>query len=290
MTVNKLKFLYIIPGILAGIFVFQLIHAQAQYHKEVPLSGEESVTVRLESVYGTVNIGAGANTKLLIADMVVKPDVDMKTDIDYRIDNRTGLLNLILGPADRQQRSWGFGSKDAGTWDLKFNKDVPLLFDIELGAGRGTFDFTGMHVDKMNLSAGASNVTVRFDQPNKGFIDVMHIESGVSRFTGEQLGNANFGTLKFEGGVGSYTLDFNGDLRHEANVEVELGIGAVTLVIPEHIGVKLYAAQRLFSSVSVPNDFERVNRDEYISPNYDSVEGRLVIKIESGLGSVRVRR
>ncbi len=286
---NK-KYILILSFVILGMTVPQEAPGQSQYHKEIPLSNEKAVNVRLEAAFGTVNIGGGVIDKILIADMVVRPTLDMKTDIKYRIDNRTGLLDLILRPTESQKRTWGLGSTDAGTWELTFNKDIPLQFDIELGAGRGTFDFTGMHIDRLNLSAGASSVTVRFDEPNEGFIELMRIESGVSRFNGENLGNANFRNLKFEGGVGSYTLDFNGALKHDANVDVELGIGSVTLIIPEHIGVKLRAAQRLFSSVNVPKDFERINRDEYISQNYDTAEGRLTISVESGLGSVRVRR
>jgi hypothetical protein len=290
IKVKKLLKLLIIPTALLGISVQSGLFGQSQYHKEIPLSDESAVNVRLESTYGTVNIGGSARGKILVADMVVKPSLDMKTDITYRIENRTGLLDLILRPEERQKRSWGIGGPDAGTWDLKFNKDIPLNFDIELGAGRGTFDFSGMHLNRLNLSAGASSVTVRFNEPNPGFIDHMRIESGVSRFNGEKLGNANFGTLKFEGGVGSYTLDFNGILQHEAEVHVQLGIGAVTLIIPEHIGVKLYAEQRLFSSVNVPNDFERVSRNEYITGNFHDAQGKLIVRIESGFGSVRVTR
>ncbi len=284
------KYILVLSFLILGMTVINELLGQSQYHKEIPLSNEKAVNVRLEAAFGTVNIGSGVIDKILIADMVVRPSLDMKTDIQYRIDNRTGLLDLSLRPTDSQKRTWGPRSTEAGTWKLTFNKDIPLLFDIELGAGRGTFDFTGMHINRLNLSAGASSVTVRFDEPNEGFIEMMHIESGVSRFTGENLGNANFRNLKFEGGVGSYTLDFDGALRHEANVDVELGIGAVTLIVPEHIGVRLRAAQRLFSSVNVPGDFERINRDEYVSRNYDTAEGRLTISVESGLGSVRVRR
>ncbi len=276
--------------LLTGIFLFQGLYGQSKFHKEIPVSDENVVHVRLEAAFGTVNISGGALDKILIADMLTEPSLDMKTEINYRLDNRTGILGLLLEPKDRQRRTWGFGSGDAGTWDLQFNNDVPSRFDIEMGAGRGTFDFTGMHLNHLNLSAGASRITVRFDEPNTGFIDNIHIESGVSRFTGENFGNANFGSLKFEGGVGAYTLDFDGDLRHQANVDVELGIGAVTLIIPDHIGAKLFAEQRLFSSVNVPDDFEQVNRNEYVSRNFDTAEGKLIIKIESGFGSVRVRR
>jgi hypothetical protein len=275
---------------IVAVTSYSLAYGQSQYQKEIAASDENSVRVRLETAFGTVDIGSGASDKILIADMVVEPSVEMKADIKYRIENRIGLLDLMLRPVEKTRKGWGRRGSDAGTWNLKFSDRMPLRFDIEFGAGRGTFDFTGMHIEGLNLSTGASNVTIRFNEPNKGFIDDIHIESGVSRFTGEKLGNANFKNLKFEGGVGSYTLDFDGDLRHEANVSIELGIGAVTLIIPDHIGVRLQASQRLFSSVNVPGDFESIDRDEYISRNYDTARGILNIKIESGMGSVRVRR
>ncbi|MBI2474511.1 MAG: hypothetical protein HYV68_02305 [Candidatus Taylorbacteria bacterium] len=71
-----------------------------------------------------------------------------------------------------------------------------------------------------NLSAGASSVKLRFDEPNTSVIEDMSIEAGLSKFTGEGLGNANFNHFKFEGGVGSYTLDFSGKLDHEVDVDV----------------------------------------------------------------------
>lgn len=274
----------------AAPLLIATLSGQSQYHKEIPLSDESVVYVRLESAYGVVNITGSEENLLLNANMIVEPSIDVRTDVNYRKDDGRGFLNLTLRPVDRQKRGWAIRNVDLGTWDLAFTKAVPMNFQIELGAGRGRFDFSGMHVNRLDLSAGASSVVVRFDEPNTGFIDVLQIKSGVSRFTGENLGNANFGTLNFEGGIGSYTLNFDGNLRHEAHVHVTLGIGAVSLIIPEHIGVKLHTKQRLFSSVDIPDDFERINGDQYVSANFETAEGRLVINIESGFGSVRVQR
>jgi len=290
VKVNNYKVILLFSFILGGFLIFPQLLSQSKYHKEIPYSNEDIVDVRLEAAFGTVNIAGGILDKILIADMIIEPSMDMKTDINYRLDNKRGLLGLILQPSDSQKRTWGIGGSNAGTWDLQFKKDVPLRFDIEMGAGRGNFDFSGLHIDQLNLSTGASRVNIVFDEPNQGFIEEIKIESGVSRFTGENLGNANFGKLNFEGGVGAYTLNFDGDLQHEAEVNVELGIGAITLIVPDHIGAKLYAEQRLFSSVNVPNDFKRLNRDEYVSANYETAQGRLIIRVESGLGSVRVQR
>jgi hypothetical protein len=275
---------------VTGFLAFTTLYGQSQFHKEIIRTIEEDVKVRLESAYGNIVIGSGTARSILVADMIVDPSIDIQTDVDYTIDGATGQLRLMLKPPEKQKRGWRLGNLDGGTWQLDFNREIPLAFDIELGAGRGEFDFSGLEVNHLNIAAGASSVVMKFNEANRGYIERIKIESGVSKFTGENLGNANFGELKFEGGVGSYTLDFNGNLRHEADVSVELGLGSVTIIVPAEIGVKLNARQRLFSSVDVPADFTESERNEYISNNYHSARGKLNIKVESGFGSVRLRR
>ncbi len=265
-------------------------NAQSQYHKEILYTGEEAVAVRLESAYGRVHLGRGQTDKIVVADMLVEPSQDFITDIHYRIDDGLGKLKLELKPPERQKRTISLGNLDSGTWELQFIDHIPLQFDIELGAGKGNFDFTGLRVNKLNLSTGASTVSLRFAEPNKGSIEHMKIESGVSRFTADFLSNANFKQLSFQGGVGSYVLDFGGELSHEGFVNVDVGLGSVTLIVPPHIGVKLIAQQRLFSSVDVPNDFGKNQRNEYTSPNYETAKGKLTIKVEAGMGSVKLKR
>jgi hypothetical protein len=280
-----------IPKAAILVVVFTLLApAQSHYHKEIPRTIESEIAVRLESAYGTVNIGRGEVDKILTADMLVEPTIDVITIVDYIIDRERGKLRLELKPPEQKRRTISFGGMESGTWDLKFNGKLPTKFDIELGAGRGDFDFTGITVNNLNISTGASTVTLRFNEPNPGYIEHMKIESGVSRFTGESLGNANFKNLTFQGGVGSYVLDFSGDLNHESNVNIELGLGSVTIIVPPEIGVRLIAQQRWFSSVDVPKDFEKIHRNEHISPNYDRAKGKLIIKVESGMGSVKVKR
>jgi hypothetical protein len=47
------------------------------------------------------------------------------------------------------------------------------------------------------------------------------------------LANANFKSMVFKGGAGSYSLDFSGDLRSDASVRVEAGVGTVRLTVPK---------------------------------------------------------
>jgi DUF4097 and DUF4098 domain-containing protein YvlB len=280
-----------IPAIsLFLVLMSPFVTAQSQYHKEIPRTDERELSVRLESAYGSVEIGRGAIDRILEADMLVEPTIDIITNINYTIDRGRGKLQLELKRPEQKRKTISLSGGDSGTWSLRFSENIPMYIDVELGAGKGSFDFTGLTVNHLNISTGASTVTVRFDKPNPGFIEHMKIESGVSRFTGESLGNANFRNLTFQGGVGSYVLDFNGEMNHEGNVNVGLGLGSVTIIVPPDLGVRLIAQQRWFSSVDVPKDFIKSKNNEHISPNFNQAKGKLTIRVESGMGSVKVQR
>jgi hypothetical protein len=53
------------------------------------------------------------------------------------------------------------------------------------------------------------------------------------------LANANFKSMTFTGGAGSYSLDFGGQLRTSADVKIEAGAGSVRLAVPEGTAVEV---------------------------------------------------
>jgi hypothetical protein len=66
-------------------------------------------------------------------------------------------------------------------------------------------------------------------------MSLLRYETGASDVKLTGLANANFSTLTFSGGAGNYTLEFNGELQRDAVVEIESGLGNVSLVIPEEM-------------------------------------------------------
>ena len=118
----------------------------------------------------------------------------------------------------------------------------------------------------------------------------MKIETGVSKFVGENLGNANFRHMKFSGGVGSYTLDFTGELKREVDVKVEVGLGSVTILIPQDVGARVQYQESWISKIDLDRDFEEKRDGQYFSDNYNTAVGRMNINIESGFGHVKIRR
>ncbi len=275
------------------MFLVSLPFARAipgEQFKSIGRTTEKEITVVLSSAFGTVMISRGEPGKVLTVEPVSGKD-QPPIHMSYSIRNRIGYLEITLGEGENEDEPdnhrWNL---HGGEWDLRFCDAIPLSFDIELGVGKGELNLSGLQVKDFTLSTGASEVTMNFDEENSASIEHLSIESGLAKFTGLNLGNANFKEFHFEGGVGTYYLDFGGRLSREVDVDVEVGLGVLTLIVPPEVGAKLSYEKSWISRLDCDKDFETVNKEEYITDNYNSAAGRMNIRVESGLGSVRIRR
>ena len=132
-------------------------------------------------------------------------------------------------------RSIPYPDKLKNTWDLKLG-NTPLDLAINAGAYSGTYEFGGVPLTGLTIKDGASNVNLKFSQPNPSDMAIFRYETGASTVKMSGLANANFSTLIFNGGAGDYTLDFSGALKRDATITIESGLANVILVIPD--GVK----------------------------------------------------
>lgn len=262
--------------------------------KAIGRTTEKELKVVLSSSFGSLSLSKGEPEKILVADAVEKDAGDPKMDIQYDIRNRVGYLDVTLGETredhERRKGSFKIGDFKGGKWYLRFSNLVPISFDVELGVGNGDFDLSGLQVKDFTLSTGASDVSLSFDEPNKTDIENLSIESGVSKFTGRNLGNANFKHFRFQGGVGTYTLDFAGSITSEVDADIDVGLGIVTIVIPPDVGAKIFYEKSWISRLDCDRDFHSVSDNEYETENFDRADGRMNIRIDSGLGSIKVRR
>ena len=175
---------------------------------------------------------------------------------------------------------------EAGELRLQLSPDVPLELDLDFGAGKADLDLGGLHMASLDVETGASDTEIRFSEPNAGTCDRMEVAMGAAGFTVRGLGNAGCRTLKVEGGVGELTLDFGGTWSGDIDAEITMALGAVTLVIPEDIGVRVEKDAFL-------TDFDRTGFDRrdgtYYSDGWATASRRLTIELEGAFGSVNVR-
>lgn len=288
---------YGVIGSACLVLALTTIAARAQETagpREIGRTTEKELNVVLSSSFGTVIISRGSSEKICVVECDDPEKEQSATDMRYQIRNRTGYLDLDLGQGeggdDRRKSGFNLHGLSGGTWRIKFTDAVPISLDLELGVGKGDFDLTGLRVKDLNLSTGASDVILAFNEQNPVKIENMNIESGVSKFIARNLGNANFKHLKFQGGVGTYTLDFDGSLGNEVDVDLELGMGLMKLVIPQAVGAKIYYEKSWISRLDCDQGFQSTGDNQYISSNYYVEPGRMNITIDSGMGSIKVVR
>jgi hypothetical protein len=261
--------------------------------REIGRTTERELKIVLSSKFGSVAIRKGEPEKIIIVNSKGGDD-DPGISMDYTVRNRVGFLDLELGhPGEEDQRTNGsfrFASFERGSWVLLLNDAVPISFDVELGVGKGRFDLAGLLIRDFNLSTGASDVRVSFDRPNESSIENITIESGVSKFEGRNFGNANFKHLRFQGGVGAYVLDFSGALTGEVDVDAEVGFGILTMIMPSDVGARVFHEKSWVSDLDLPEDFTQTDDNIYTSGNYTSARGRINVRVDSGFGSIRIKR
>ncbi len=280
-------------GLLAGLAAVPAGAQERTTLREIGRTTEKELAVVLTSTFGSVAISRGEPEKMLLLE-ADPAGSKAPSETEYTIRNRVGYADLSLGEkgkdGEEKKHSFNLGDLNRGHWFLRVSDAVPVSFDVELGVGSGDFNLTGLQVKDFTLSAGASNVTLAFDEPNATRIDNMTIESGVSKFDGRNLGNANFRHLRFKGGVGAYSLDFAGAMNTEVDVDVEVGLGVLTIFVPPDVGARVSYDKSWMSRIDCDEDFHESGDNQYQSDNYASASGKMNIRIDAGLGSVKIRR
>ncbi|MCU0454321.1 MAG: cell wall-active antibiotics response protein [Bacteroidetes bacterium] len=271
---------------LASILAASL-HAQP-VTKQFSLTNEREMTVIIDVSFGTLVFERAPEGMVAVVRYDDNQDDRDRLNVQYESGSR-GKLRIRS-----KSSSTVFQDKERHINDrriiVQFSDRVPISFDVELGAGSGDFDLTGLKVQELRISTGASDVHLRCDEPNPITADNVEIESGVSKFTADGLSNLNFRRMAFSGGIGSYRLDFSGELANDAEATIDVGLGSIVVEIPEPIHARVRYDDGWFSQFSLAGDFKRAKSGVYETDGYGDSGKRLDIRIDSGLGSVKIRR
>lgn len=265
--------------------------------KEIPASNESELKVNVEAGFGNFSISRGPSTMIMKAEVEKNKNFTLDDCISYKVRDEVGYLSISTDCQSDEERdskkkkSIHFDGIDAPEWNIQLADALPISFDGELGLGKADIDLTGLSIREFNLSTGASSVRLRIDHPNDHVIDDVNIEAGLCKFSAEGLGNLNFRHLRFEGGVGAYSLDFSGDLKKEVDVDIEVGLGSLTIYLPEELGAKIWYEKSWIAHLEIDNDvFEEIEEDSYFSSNYATAKGKVNFNIEAGLGNVKIMK
>lgn len=255
---------------------------QRELRKEehsIPLGDVESVEVHLRFGAGRLDVSAGVEG-LFSGEFAYSPD-RLRPEIEYTESKGRGRLSI---KQEARRFFWPFRPRVRNEWTLRFSGQVPLRLDIDAGACEGDLDLGGLRLTDLSIDAGASKLRIEFDEPNPERLRRMDINAGAADLALEGLGNANFEKLRFHGGAGDFTLDFSGQWRRTAEVDIDAGVCSITIRVPKELGTKVTVGKSPISSVTLEG-FQRSDRG-YVNTSYGRSEHELAIDFDMGVGSL----
>lgn len=172
--------------------------------------------------------------------------------------------------------------------DLKIGKGRPFRLKLKNGAGECNLDLGGLPITDFVIKQGAGQTKLTFSAKNPEVMDSLEFKLGAGNLVASHLLNANFKRLLIEGGAGSYSLGFEGELGHDATVEIKSAVSSTDVYIPKGIAVKVLA-DRALGGVEMPKDFTKKN---IFFQNQESLDGKqptLTIHASVAVGSISIK-
>ncbi len=266
-----------------GILSASWLRAQVQVRQEM-ITDEKELKVRLIYAAGLIELRKSDDLSLWKLKYENKQK-DLQPVIRYSKSGTTGYLSLEL----ESGKSMDLFDVGDMKWTLELTSSLPVYLQAEFGASKVRLDLTDIRLKDCQLSLGASTMNVSFDSPNRERIRRLKIDAGLSKLKMYGLQNANFDNLVFEGGVGTYMMNFEGIARQQSTVDIHLGVGKLIMEIPEASNVRLNIEKSFMTSLSVDRDlFNLSNGGDYMTKYPVQGLPEMAIGIKAGVGTIRV--
>ena len=268
-------------SLLVAAMVAMPMVLSAQSWRNVSMSRQltEHDHVRVHVEYGAGELNIGSTDEGLLYRMDLRYDEDSFEPVADATGDR-----IHLG-VESIRRNINVRGGDTGEMTLELARGVPMDLRLDFGAVRAEMDLAGLALTGLELRTGASESVVDISEPNPAAMKEASFEVGAAEFTALNLGNLNAEHIDIDAGVGSLTLDFGGRWARDAEVSIDMGLGALELRVPEGLGVQL----RKDSFLTALDSEGLVKRgDVYESLDWDDAPRRITIDLDAAFGSVEV--
>lgn len=257
--------------------------------EKVTAPGVKVVDAEIKLSVGQLDLYKGSSVSDLVA--TIEGDYDEKNYFyDYEFDPSGQRADLLFSSELRSRLQTRIEGND-NRWELNLSPDVEWRLKADIGAAEATLDLGGLSVSELQFEVGAADVRIDFSTPNQTTLNFFKISAGACDLKMNDIGNARFDRLEFDGGVGSFRLDFSGQFDYRADARIAVGLGSVHIIIPSEVGVRLETDNNFLSSIKFSKRIlKRVHEDEdvYETDNFDTAKGQLILQLEIGMGSANI--
>lgn len=245
--------LLVTAGVVGGCVTVGADHVD---DRTVSVESATSVNTTVIVRAGELMVGGGggvlAETEFTYNVAAFRPDVT------YTEKGNKGEL-LIEQPAT--QTAFFLSGQTKNLWDLKFSETIPLNVQFQLGATESQIDLSKLTLGTVSINGGAGNLNVKL------------------------VGEPDLNELSLELGAGRTTVDLAGLWKEDVDVNVEGGVGDISVRLPADVGVR---ASIDVGAGSV--DVEGLHKDGnvYLNEEWESNPVSIDLKIDSGVGRISV--
>lgn len=253
--------------------------------KEIPFNGEKELSLEIEFPAGNFIISRHNGPDLVsLKCRYDSPDTEPVISYDQR--GTVGILVLETKIDHVDRKGIHVTDSDDNEWIIEISDKVILEMDAEIGFADAELDFTGIPLKRLSIEIGAGVIETMFDDLNPERCEI-EISCGAAKFKGHDLGNANFESFSFDGGVGTSNLEFTGLQDGEAEVDLNFGVASNNIIVSDRFDVKVRKSDSFLAPMKMRR-FEE--RDGYhFSPDYGKNSARLDMDINLGVGHTSLK-
>jgi len=247
-----------------------------EYTEEVSSAGVSSARVKIEQGIGDLSIAAG-DPALLFSGVFRTNVAEWAPAVSWQ----NGRLDIEQGTTTGMP---GAGAENQ--WELAFSPDVELDMELEIGAVDCELDMGGLALTRLSIESGASDLVLRFDEPNRAEMERLRIQVGAANVDVGSIGNASPQNVRIDGGVGNITLDLRGAWVSSSDIRITAGSGMLVLRLPRDVGVRVEMEGGLGSIEADPD--LHYEDGVYTNDAYGDAALNLLIEVTVGVGSVEL--
>lgn len=264
---------------LLSAFSAPVLHAQSMRTVTMSRQLEDNEEVQVFVEYGGGRFTVQPADQGLLYRMNLRYDEERYEPVAEYSDHRlhVGLESI--------RRSRFRGGRESGELQLELARGVPVDLDLEFGAVQAELDLGGLSLTGLDLSTGASESVIEISEPNRAEIATARFEVGAAEFTVNDLGNLNADRIEVDAGVGSLVLGLGGAWQRDARLDIEMGLGALELHVPEGLGLRLNKDSFL---TALDSEGLVKRGDTFQSVDWDEAERHVTIDLDAAFGSVEV--
>jgi len=263
----------------------------SKIQQSVPKTSEKSVYADISIGTGLLYLNRGSEDQIFEGEFYYQ---NQSPAVEYEIVGSEGRLTIDFNEFRSGEKNEERNIKSLSSFDdfkenecrLNLSDKIPFSLNLDLGLVKGELDLGGLQIQNLDFTSGVSKAYINFNSPNPVILESFNVEAGVGDLEINNICNSNFRYFNFDGGIGNYVLDFSGEIEHDGNINIGVGLGRIKLYLPRSSGVRIRVDKSFLSSFSIDDIYKK--DDLYYNDNWGNAQANLDFKISSEVGKVSV--